>query len=55
MQETEAVRRRKLARLRAALAKGEADIAAGRYTVLTNDEEIDGFFANLNSKLPPSE
>jgi putative addiction module CopG family antidote len=37
----------KLKRLRKALAKGEADIAAGRHTILKTDEDIDAYFKNL--------
>ena len=47
MKETEEVRRAKLKRLKAALAKGEEDIAAGRYTVLETEEDIDEFFESL--------
>ena len=47
MKEGEEVRRAKLKHLKKALAKGEEDIAAGRATVLSNDDEIDAFFANL--------
>ena len=37
--------RLKLDRLRDELAKGEADLAAGPTTTLTDDEEIAAFFA----------
>ena len=47
MHQTEDVRRAKLKRLKLALAKGEADVAAGRVTVLGSDDEIEAFFANL--------
>ncbi len=38
---------RKLARLKAALAIGEAALAAGRFTTLSNDEVLAAFFARL--------
>lgn len=41
------VRRSKLKRLRDELAKGEADLAAGRSTALTNEDEIREHFARL--------
>jgi antitoxin ParD1/3/4 len=47
LQETEEVRRAKLKRLRSALAKGEADVAAGRVTVLADEDDIEQFFARL--------
>ncbi len=47
MQETDELRRLKLKRLREELAKGEADVAAGRLTALADDDELDGFFARL--------
>ncbi|MBI2978214.1 MAG: type II toxin-antitoxin system ParD family antitoxin [Rhodospirillales bacterium] len=47
MQETDELRRLKLKRLREELAKGEADVAAGRLTALASDDELDGFFARL--------
>lgn len=47
MRETEEFRRAKLKRLKAALAKGEADVASGRFTTLESDEEIEAFFAKL--------
>ncbi|HEY8698871.1 MAG TPA: type II toxin-antitoxin system ParD family antitoxin [Rhizomicrobium sp.] len=47
MKESEEVRRAKLKRLKAALAKGEADVASGRVTTLENDDEIEAFFARL--------
>jgi len=47
MKDHEEVRRAKLKRLRAALAKGEADAAAGRMVVLKDDAELDAFFARL--------
>jgi antitoxin ParD1/3/4 len=47
MKETEEVRHARLKRLKMALAKGEADVAAGRTTILESDEEIASFFAGL--------
>lgn len=47
MKEYEGVRRLKLARLRKALAKGEADLAAGRFTTIEDDDELAEFFARL--------
>jgi antitoxin ParD1/3/4 len=47
MKETEDVRRARLKRLKAALAKGESDIASGRMTALDSDEDIEAFFAQL--------
>jgi len=47
MQETDELRRLKLKRLREELAKGEADVAAGRLTALAGDDELAGFFARL--------
>ncbi len=47
MKETEEVRRARMQRLKAALAKGEADIAAGRTTTLESDEDIEALFARL--------
>ena len=47
MQEHDELRRLKLERLREELAKGEADLAAGRFVTLADDEEIDAFFARL--------
>lgn len=41
------VNQMKLDRLRAILAEGEAQIARGEYTTLSDDAAIDGFFANL--------
>lgn len=37
----------KLKRLRTALAKGEKDIAAGRYTEIKTKRDLDRFFADL--------
>lgn len=42
-------KRQKFARLEQALARGEADIAAGRFVVLSNATEIDAFFEELKS------
>lgn len=47
MQESDEVRRLKLERLRDELAKGEADLAAGRFVTLSNDDELAEFFARL--------
>ena len=47
LKETEEVRRAKLKRLRSALAKGEADVAAGRVTLLTAGDDIEQFIARL--------
>jgi antitoxin ParD1/3/4 len=47
LKETEDIRRAKLKRLRAALAKADADVAAGRGTVLNDDDDIEAFFARL--------
>lgn len=47
MQEHDEIRRLKLERLRDELTKGEADLAAGRSTVLDEDQEIEAFFARL--------
>ena len=47
MGEFEEVRRRKLERLREELARGEADLAAGRFVSLEDDEELRAFFARL--------
>jgi antitoxin ParD1/3/4 len=47
MQEHDEVRRLKLERLREELAKGEADLAADRVTIVSTDKELDEFFARL--------
>lgn len=47
MKKSEQLRRAKLKRLKAALAKGEADYAAGRYTVLGTEGDLDALFAQL--------
>ncbi|MGH6871342.1 MAG: type II toxin-antitoxin system ParD family antitoxin [Rhizomicrobium sp.] len=47
MKESEAVRRARLKRLRAALGKAEASVAAGAFTELESEEDIDAFFARL--------
>lgn len=47
MQEHDEIRRLKLERLREELAKGEADLVAGRVTVLDSDDAIEDFFARL--------
>lgn len=41
--------RQKLDRLRAELAKGEQDLAAGRYLVIESDEELQLLFESLES------
>jgi len=45
MRETEALSQERLGRLRLELAKGDADIAAGRGVTLTSKEELATFFA----------
>lgn len=47
MQAHDEVQRLKLERLRDALAVGEADLAAGRFTVMGSDDELRDFFARL--------
>ena len=47
MKEAEEIRALKLKRLKAAIAKGEEDVTAGRVTVLETDEDIAEFFAKL--------
>lgn len=47
MKDREILRRAKLKKLREELAEGRADIAAGRYTILDSDEDIEAFFKNL--------
>lgn len=47
MQEHDTIRQLKLERLREELAKGEADLAAGRVTTLASDDELRAFFARL--------
>jgi antitoxin ParD1/3/4 len=47
MQEHDEIRRLKLERLRDELAKGEADLAAGRFVTLNSDEEMEAFFSRL--------
>lgn len=47
MQDFDDVKRLKLERLRKELAKGEADLAAGRVTVLKTDDDLNEFFARL--------
>lgn len=47
MRQHDELHRIKLKRLRGALAKGEADLVAGRVTTLSNDREVDRFFAKL--------
>ncbi|GAB2178214.1 type II toxin-antitoxin system ParD family antitoxin [Dongia sp. agr-C8] len=47
MHELDSVQELKLKRLRKELAKGEADLAAGRKTVIADDEELRELFARL--------
>jgi antitoxin ParD1/3/4 len=47
MWEHDELQRLKLERLRDELAKGEADLAAGRLTTLSGDDELTEFFARL--------
>ena len=47
MKESEEFRRAKLKKLKAALAKGEADIVSGRATLLDHGEDIEAFSARL--------
>lgn len=47
MQEHDEIRRLKLERLRDELARGEADLAAGRVTALDSDEAVEDFFARI--------
>lgn len=47
MREYETVRRLKLKRLKNALAKGEADLTAGRFTTIEDDDDLAEFFARL--------
>ncbi len=47
MKESEEFRRAKLKKLKAALAEGEADLAAGHVLKLDSDEDIEAFFARL--------
>ena len=53
MQSDDHKARRKLERLRAALAVGERDLAAGRVVVLESDEEIRRYFDELLEQEPP--
>jgi antitoxin ParD1/3/4 len=47
LQEYDEVRQLKLDRLRDELAKGQADLAAGRYSAFDSDEELRDLFARL--------
>ena len=47
MEEHDEIRKLKLKQLRKALAEGEADLAAGRMTVLADDRELEAFFGRL--------
>jgi hypothetical protein len=50
MRGEEMVRAAKLRRLKAALARGEADVASKRVIVIKDDNELEVFFAEL---IPP--
>jgi hypothetical protein len=54
MQDDDCEARWKLERLRAALAVGERDLAAGRVVVLDSDDEITRFFERLLDHEPMS-
>ncbi|MBM3525049.1 MAG: type II toxin-antitoxin system ParD family antitoxin [Alphaproteobacteria bacterium] len=41
------LRRAKLKRLKAEIARGEADIKAGRFTEIASDAELNAFFKSL--------
>ena len=47
MQEYDSVKKLKLQRLKKALTKGEADLAAGRFTEIEDDDDLAEFFARL--------
>jgi antitoxin ParD1/3/4 len=47
MHEMDSVQELKLKRLRKELAKGEADLAAGRKTIISDDNELRELFARL--------
>ncbi len=47
MEELETARELKLHRLKKALAEGVADLAAGRFTTIKEDDELAEFFARL--------
>ena len=47
MTEHDEVYQLKLKQLKKALAAGEADVASGRVTEITDDQELDAFFARL--------
>ena len=47
MKESEDIRGAKLKRLKAALARGEADVASGRILRIDNDDELEEFFGRL--------
>jgi antitoxin ParD1/3/4 len=47
MNELDSAQELKLKRLRKELAKGEADLAAGRKTIISDDEELRELFARL--------
>jgi antitoxin ParD1/3/4 len=45
----------KLEHLRAALARGESDLAAGRYTDLASARDIGGFLDEIDAEAAPDE
>ncbi len=47
MTEHDEIYQLKLKQLKKALAAGEADVASGRVTEITDDQELDAFFARL--------
>jgi len=47
MKESEDIRGAKLKRLKAALARGEAEVASGRILRIDNDDELEEFFGRL--------
>ncbi len=47
LREHDEVRRLKLERLRDELARGEGDLADGRFTTLSGDDELSEFFARI--------
>ena len=47
MRDHDELYRLKLERLREELAKGDADLASGRFTSISNDDELGEFFARL--------
>jgi antitoxin ParD1/3/4 len=55
MHEQGGLRRFKLDRLREELAKGEADISAGRFVELDGEEEIEAFFGSSTFQVESAE